>query len=169
MKPTTLQEDFLKMLNENQGIIRKVCHIYGRTDAGKEDLYQEMVIQLWKSFGSFRGESKLSTWMYRIALNTAISDLRKQNRRVTLSFPEFIPREDADETDKTKDEQLKQLYAAIERLSDVEKAIVMLYLDDKSYEEMEEILGISNGNLRVKMNRIKDKLRTFTKEEAYGT
>ncbi len=169
MKPTTAQDEFLKLLNANQGIMRKVCHLYGRTEAGKEDLYQEMVIQLWRAYGSFRGESKLSTWMYRIALNTAISDLRKQSRRVDLQFPEFIPREDADVRDQAKEEQLQQLYAAIQKLSEVEKAIVMLYLEDKSYEEMEEILGINNGNLRVKMNRIKEKLRTITKEEAYGT
>jgi RNA polymerase sigma-70 factor, ECF subfamily len=80
LKPTTAQNEFLTMLNENQGIVRKVCHLYGRDEAGREDLYQEIVIQLWKAYGSFRGESKLSTWMYRIALNTAISDLRKQNR-----------------------------------------------------------------------------------------
>jgi RNA polymerase sigma-70 factor (ECF subfamily) len=169
LKPTTAQKEFLQIVNENQGIIRKVCHLYGRDEAGKEDLYQEIIIQLWKAFGSFRGESKFSTWMYRIALNTAISDLRKQNRRVDLQFPEFIPREEADLKDDAKEEQLKQLYASIQKLSEVEKAIVMLYLEDKSYEEMEEILGINNGNLRVKMNRIKDKLRTMTKEEAYGT
>lgn len=158
------------MLNENQGIVHKVCHLYGRNPADKDDLYQEIVIQLWKSFSSFRGESKFSTWMYRIALNTAISDIRKQNRSVELSFPELLPREEADTADTAKEEQLKQLYAAIQKLSEVEKAIVMLYLEDKSYDEMEEILGISNGNLRVKMNRIKDKLRTMTKEEeAYGT
>ncbi len=169
MKPTNVQNEFLEIVNRNQGIIRKVCHLYCRDEAGKDDLYQEIVIQLWKAYGSFRGESKFSTWMYRIALNTAISDLRKQNRRVDLQFPEFIPREEADVKDDAKEEQLKQLYAAIQQLSEVEKAIVMLYLEDKSYEEMEEILGISNGNLRVKMNRIKDKLRTLTKEEAYGT
>jgi RNA polymerase sigma-70 factor, ECF subfamily len=169
VKPTTTQDEFLTVLNQNQGIIRKVCHLYGRDAAGKDDLYQEIVIQLWKSYSSFRGESKFSTWMYRIALNTAISDLRKQSRRVDLKFPEFIPREEADEKDNAKEEQLQQLYAAIQKLSEVEKAVVMLYLEDKSYEEMEEILGISNGNLRVKMNRIKDKLRAITKEEAYGT
>jgi len=169
LKPTAVQDEFLSILNENRGIIRKVCHLYGRDEAGKEDLYQEIVIQLWKSYSSFRGESKFSTWMYRIALNTAISDLRKQTRRVQLQFPEFVPRDLADENDKIKEEQLKQMYAAIQQLSEVEKAVVMLYLEDKTYEEMEEVLGISNGNLRVKMNRIKDKLRTITKEEAYGT
>ncbi len=166
---TPTEQDFLQLLNQNQGIIRKVCHLYGRNDADKEDLYQEVVIQLWRSFGSFRGEAKFSTWMYRIALNTAISNLRKQSRKVALSFPEFIPKEEADtEEEKIKEEKLKDMYAAISRLTEVEKAIVMLYLDDKSYEEMEEILGISNGTLRVKMNRIKDKLRTLTKAEQYG-
>lgn len=166
----TAEQEFLQLVNQNQGIIRKVCHLYGRNDADKDDLYQEIVIQLWKSFGSFRGEAKFSTWMYRIALNTAISNLRKQSRKVALSFPEFIPVELADtDEEKIKEEKLKEMYAAISRLTEVEKAIVMLYLEDKSYDEMEEILGISSGTLRVKMNRIKDKLRTLTKAQAYGT
>jgi RNA polymerase sigma-70 factor (ECF subfamily) len=166
----TAEQDFLQLVNQNQGIIRKVCHLYGRNDADKDDLYQEIIIQLWKSFGSFRGEAKFSTWMYRIALNTAISNLRKQARKVVLSFPEFIPLEQADsEEEKLKEEKLKEMYAAISRLTEVEKAIVMLYLEDKSYDEMEEILGISSGTLRVKMNRVKEKLRSLTKAQAYGT
>lgn len=166
---TNSEQDFLLLLQQHQGIIRKVCHLYGHSDVDRDDLYQEIVIQLWKAFGSFRGESKISTWMYRIALNTAISNLRKQTRKVSLSFPEFIPKEEADsEEEKLKEERLNEMYAAISRLTEVEKAIVMLYLEDKSYEEMEEILGISNGTLRVKMNRIKDKLRTLTKAEQYG-
>ena len=166
----TAEQEFLLLVNQNQGIIRKVCHLYGRNDADKEDLYQEIVIQLWKSFSSFRGEAKFSTWMYRIALNTAISNLRKQSRKVELSFPEFIPKEIADtEEEKIKEEKLKEMYAAISRLTEVEKAIVMLYLEDKTYDEMEEILGISSGTLRVKMNRIKDKLRTLTKVKEYGS
>ena len=169
MHPTSVQIQFLQMLNENQRLIRKVCHLYGRDENGKDDLYQEIVIQLWKSYGSFRGKSKFSTWIYRIALNTAISDLRKKKRSIDLSFPEFIPKDDSATDDLTKEEHLKQLYTAIAKLSELEKAIVMLYLDEKSYDEMEEILGINNGNLRVKMNRIKDKLKTITKEEAYGT
>ena len=164
------EQEFLQLINQNQGIVRKVCHLYGRNDTDKEDLYQEIVIQLWKAFSSFRGEAKFSTWMYRIALNTAISNLRKQTKKVALSFPEFIPHENADTNDeKIKEEKLSEMYAAISRLTEVEKAIVMLYLEDKSYEEMEEILGISNGTLRVKMNRIKDKLRSLTKEVQYGT
>jgi RNA polymerase sigma-70 factor (ECF subfamily) len=164
------EQAFLTMVNENQGIIHKICQVYTNNPADKEDLFQEIVIQLWKSYGTFRGEAKFSTWMYRIALNTAISDIRKKERKVKIIFPEVEPKELADDnTDKGKEEQMKLLFKAIAQLSELEKAIVMLYLEEKSYEEMEEILGISNGNLRVKMNRIKDKLRTITKEEAYGT
>lgn len=167
---TNAEQEFLQLINQNQGIVRKVCHLYGHNDTDKEDLYQEIVIQLWKAFSSFRGEAKFSTWMYRIALNTAISNLRKQIKKVALSFPEFIPHEHADTNEeKIKEEKLTEMYAAIRRLTEVEKAIVMLYLEDKSYEEMEEILGISNGTLRVKMNRIKDKLRSLTKAVQYGT
>ena len=165
----TTEQDFLQLVQQHQGIIRKVCHLYGRNDADKDDLYQEIVIQLWRAFGTYRGDAKISTWMYRIALNTAISNLRKQSRKVALSFPEFVPKEEADTNEeKIKEENLRRMYAAISRLSEVEKALVMLYLEDKSYEEMEEIMGISNGALRVKMNRIKDKLRTLTKAEQYG-
>jgi RNA polymerase sigma-70 factor (ECF subfamily) len=164
------EQEFLQLINQNQGIVRKVCHLYGRNENDKDDLYQEIIIQLWKAFSSFRGEAKFSTWMYRISLNTAISNLRKQTKKVVLSFPEFIPHENADSNEeKIKEEKLTEMYAAISRLTEVEKAIVMLYLEDKSYEEMEEILGISNGTLRVKMNRIKEKLRSITKAVQYGT
>jgi RNA polymerase sigma-70 factor, ECF subfamily len=164
------EQEFLQMITQNQGIIRKVCHLYGRNDSDKEDLYQEIVIQLWRSFGSFRGEAKISTWMYRIALNTAITARRKEAKKVELQFPEFIPKEEADsDEEKLKEERLKDMYNAISKLTEVEKAIVMLYLEDKSYEEMEEILGISSGTLRVKMNRIKEKLRSLTKSAQYGT
>ena len=143
--------------------------MYGATEHDRQDLFQEIVIQLWRAYPTFRGEAKFSTWLYRIALNTAISDLRKQRRHITPVDPELLPAELQDIQYSTdKEEQVQQLYAAINRLTEVEKALTMLYLEDKSYLEMEEILGISQNNLRVKMNRIKDKLRKITKEAAYG-
>ncbi len=164
------EQDFLQTITQNQGIIRKVCHLYGRNEGDKDDLYQEIVIQLWKSYSSFRGEAKMSTWMYRIALNTAITARRKEAKKIELSFPEYIPKDEVEsEDEKLKEERLREMYNAISKLTEVEKAIVMLYLEDKSYEEMEEILGISNGTLRVKMNRIKEKLRSLTKSAQYGT
>lgn len=164
------QEEFIVHINNCSGIIYKICNVYAFSSADKEDLFQEIVVQLWKAFPKFRGDSKFSTWLYRVALNTAISDLRKQKRKVDLSFPEFIPRDSADIKDENeKEEKLKFLYVAIAQLNEIDRAVVMLYLDDTSYEEMESILGISQGTLRVKMNRIKEKLRHLTKTELYGT
>jgi RNA polymerase sigma-70 factor (ECF subfamily) len=108
--------------------------------------------------------------MYRVALNTAISDYRKQQRKIATADFDLFTKEIAEQTEyKDKEEKLKSLYSAINHLAEIEKAIVMLYLDEKSYEEMEDILGINQNNLRVKMNRIKEKLRQLTKTEAYGT
>lgn len=164
------QEEFIKHINDCTGIIYKICNLYTSSATDKEDLFQEIVIQLWKAYPKFRGDSKFSTWLYRVALNTAISDLRKQKRTVDLSFPEFIPMDLADKNaESDKEEKLKQLYAAIALLNEIDRAVVMLYLDDTSYDEMESILGINQGTLRVKMNRIKEKLRQLTKIEVYGT
>ncbi len=158
-------------MQEHQALLHKVCNLYCFSLQDKQDLFQEIIIQVWKSYPGFRGEAKFSTWLYRIALNTAISDLRKQKKRVTgrdtSSFPAGL---EEGSYDQEQEEQLQQLYAAIGQLTEVEKALVMLYLEDKSYDEMEEILGINQNNLRVKMNRIKEKLRKLTKEEdEYGT
>jgi RNA polymerase sigma-70 factor (ECF subfamily) len=164
-----LQLAFIRLVNENRGMLYKVCRMYGATEPDRQDLFQEIVIQLWRSYPSFRGAARFSTWLYRIALNTAISDLRKQRRHITPVDPDLLPSQLQDiQYSNEKEEQLQQLYAAINRLTEVEKALTMLYLEDKSYQEMEEILGIPQNNLRVKMNRIKDKLRKMTKEAAYG-
>ena len=144
--------------------------MYCFTEHDRQDLFQEIVVQLWKSYPGFRGEARFGTWLYRIALNTAISGLRKQRRHTVPTDPGHLPVELQDiQYSAEKEEQLQQLYTAINRLTEVEKALTMLYLEDKSYQEMEEILGISQNNLRVKMNRIKEKLRKITKEAAYGT
>jgi len=151
-------------------MLYKVCRLYCFSEYDRQDLFQEIIVQLWKSYPKFRGESKFSTWLYRIALNTAISDLRKQRRRITPLDPDHLPAQLQDmQYPRQQEEQVQQLYAAINQLTEVEKALVMLYLEDKSYDEMEEILGINQNNLRVKMNRIKEKLRQLTKETAYGT
>ena len=163
------QADFVQLIRDNNGLILKVCNLYAAAVPDRQDLYQEIVVQLWRAIPKFRNESKLTTWMYRVALNTAISDYRKQQRAITTTELNFLTKEIADQDEYTdKEEKLKSLYSAISNLSEIEKAIVMLYLDDKPYEEMEDILGINQNNLRVKMNRIKEKLRQLTKSEAYG-
>jgi RNA polymerase sigma-70 factor, ECF subfamily len=153
---------FEKKIRENQTLIHKVCRIYAYSDADRQDLFQEIVIHLWKAYPKFQGLSQFSTWLYRVAINTAITGLRKQKDFITSYEPNALPSHFADEGGR-EEEQWQQLTLAINKLNEIEKAIVMLYMEEKSYEEMEDILGISQGNLRVKMSRIKDKLRQLTK------
>ena len=170
MQEATHQPAFIDLVHEHQALLHKVCNFYCSSLQDRQDLFQEIVIQLWRSYPRFRGEAKFSTWLYRIALNTAISDLRRQSRKPRPMELQNIPAEFQDiQYEKEKELRLQQLYAAIAQLSDVEKALVMLYLEDKSYDEMEEILGINQNNLRVKMNRIKEKLRNLTKQTEHGT
>ena len=162
MQKQETEKQFEKHISENELLIHKVCRIYAYTAANREDLFQEIVIQLWKAYPKFRGESKFTTWLYKVALNTAISGLRKEKDFIESREPSQLP-ETSIEENPGHEEELLQLHKAIEQLSQVEKAIVMLYMEDRSYEEMEEILGVNQGNLRVKMNRIKEKLRQLTK------
>ena len=150
-------------------MLYKVCRLYCFSVADRQDLFQEIVLQLWRSYPGFRGEARISTWLYRIALNTAISGLRKKRGLVTTVEPDRLPTELQEfQYPAEMEEQVQQLYAAIDKLTEVEKALTMLYLDDKSYNEMEQILGISQNNLRVKMNRIREKLRKITQADVYG-
>jgi RNA polymerase sigma-70 factor, ECF subfamily len=164
------QTEFVQLIRDNNGLILKVCNLYAANVQDRQDLYQEIVIQLWRAIPKFRRESKLTTWMYRVALNTAISDYRKQKRALSTAELDLFTKDIEDQHEQSdKEEKLKSLYAAINHLSEIEKAIVMFYLEDKPYDEMEDILGINQNNLRVKMNRIKEKLRQLTKAEVYGT
>jgi len=158
------EKEFERRVKEHELLLFKVCRIYAYTGADRQDLFQEIVIQLWKAYPRFKGESRFSTWLYRVAINTAISGFRKKKIFIKNYEPATMP-EPAGEHDDWQDEEekLQQLYNAIEQLNPVEKAIVMLYMEDRSYEEMQQIIGLSQGNLRVKMNRIKEKLRQLTK------
>lgn len=170
MENTGLQKRFEQEIREHELLIYKICRIYAQADADSKDLFQEIVIQLWKAYPNFNGQSKFSTWLYRVSINTAITGLRKRKDFITSYEPSSLDTNTGEEKyDESEEERLQQLYSAIEQLSQVEKAIVMLYMEDRPYEEMEEILGISTGNLRVKMNRIKEKLRKLTKTVDYGT
>ena len=166
MKKTDLELEFEAKLKEYKLLIYKVCRMYKSDPNDIQDLYQDIIIQLWKSYPKFRGEAKFSTWLYRIAINTALSGFFKKKRVIQTSEVELHNIEMPYEEDVgLKEEQHQQLYTAIQQLNDVEKSIVILYLEDKSYDIMEEILGISNATLRVKMNRIKEKLRNLTNNQ----
>lgn len=159
------EKAFESLIREYEALLYKVCRIYAANEPDRDDLFQEIVIQLWKSYQGFKGESKLSTWIYRVAINTAITNYRKQKNFIESVEPERLPTHISESKDhEQQEERLGILYAAIEKLNQIEKAIVMLYLEDKSYEEMEEILGVSQGTLRVKMSRIKEKIRQITQK-----
>jgi len=155
-----IEQSFVKQLKENQNIIHKICRLYTNGQDAHNDLFQEITIQLWKAFPKFRGDSKFSTWAYRVALNTAITLYRKSTRSVvTITYEghyHFINHEDYN---FEEEEQIKLMYKAVQQLNDIEKALVFLYLEEKDYTEISETLGISEVNARVKMNRIKGKLK----------
>ncbi|QWX84682.1 sigma-70 family RNA polymerase sigma factor [Cellulophaga sp. HaHaR_3_176] len=157
-----LEHAFVTELENNQNIVHKVCTLYTNNKDAHNDLFQEITIQLWKAYPKFRGDAKFSTWMYRVALNTAITLYRKSKKSIsTLDYESVIFKIKADEYDETEEQQLKLMYKAVKQLNDIDKALVFLYLEDKNYTEISETLGISEVNARVKMNRIKNKLKTI--------
>lgn len=158
-----VEQEFVTLIQEHERVIYKVCYLYTTPHATLNDLYQEVVINLWKAYPKFRNECKISTWIYRIALNTCISFIRKEK-----NIPEIVTLSQiADRIEETDETQvmLKRLYSMINRLGQLEKSIVLLYLEDKSYEEIAEITGLTLTNVATKLSRIKDKLRKMNKEE----
>jgi RNA polymerase sigma-70 factor, ECF subfamily len=150
-----MENKFTELLYENQGIVHKICNLYFNNRLEKEDYKQELIIQLWKAFPSFRNQSKFSTWMYRVCLNAAIDIIRKEKIQ-----PKFVKLESSEihnlfETRDESSSKHERLYRIINTLSDVDKAIISLYLDEFSYKEIAEIIGISEVNTGVKINRIK--------------
>jgi RNA polymerase sigma-70 factor (ECF subfamily) len=157
-----IEHKFIVEFEQNQNIIHKVCRIYTSNQDAHNDLFQEIAIQLWKAYPKFRGESKLSTWMYRIGLNTAITLYRKSKRSiVTQDFDSVLYRIESTSYDDTEEEQLKLMYKAIQQLNDIDKALIFLYLEDVNYKEIAETMGITEVNARVRMNRIKTRLKTI--------
>lgn len=157
-----LEQQFVNLLNKHQNIVHKICRMYADNDAQHKDLFQDITVQLWKAYPKFRGDSKFSTWMYRVALNTAITLYRKQKRKIkTQDIDKVSFKIEAHVYDDTTERNLKLMYAAVKELNDIDKALVFLYLEDKNYTEISETLGISEVNARVKMNRVKKKLRTI--------
>ena len=155
-----MEKEFIQLIQKNQGIVHKVCNIYCDEQEDRNDLFQEIVAQLWKSFPSFQNRSKFSTWMYRVALNTAITSFKKTKRRPDkhrLTYDNFQIKDDNYDTET--EENIKQLHRAVAQLTGIEKSIVLLYFEEKKYDEIAEITGITQNYVRVKMNRIKKKLR----------
>lgn len=155
-----LESSFVKQIKQHQNIIHKICRLYTSDEDAHNDLFQEITIQLWKAYPNFRGDSKFTTWAYRVGLNTAITLYRKKKRSIETSpFDNHLFKITSEEYNSEEEEQLKLMYKAIEELNDIDKALIFLYLEDKDYTEIAETLGISEVNARVKMNRIKGKLK----------
>lgn len=148
---------FLTTMQEHQGIIHKVCRLYRDGPEDREDLFQEITYQLWKAYPNFKGTAKVSTWMYRIALNTAIASFRK--KRPEVAYHPVLP--DIAEEEQSEELAIRQerLFNALKQLDDSEKAIITLYLEELSYKQIAEIIGISENNLGVKLSRIKNKIQ----------
>ncbi len=157
-----MEKEFVKIISENQGIIHKVCSVYCDSEEDRRDLFQEILTQLWKSYATFRNESKFSTWMYRVAINTAITSFKKIKRQPEQKslVPELMQIA-GEEYNPEIEEQILLLHRAIAQLSGIEKSIILLFLENRDYEEIAEITGITRNYVRVKMNRIKHKLKKY--------
>ena len=164
VKQQQLEREFVSIIREDERVIYKVCYMYTTPNASLNDLYQEVVLNVWRSFTKFRKECKISTWIYRIALNTCISFIRKEK-----NIPEFVTLNPevntlVDENDPMH-EMLRQLYRLINQLGQLDKSIILLYLEEKSYDEIAEITGLTVTNVATKLSRIKDKLKKMKQKE----
>lgn len=154
-------DNFLNVIESNKGIIYKVANSYCRNNEDRKDLVQEIILQLWKSYDNYNETFKYSTWMYRISLNVAISFYRKENTRKRISYSlttdifDFTDSEIVEE----KETNLGLLKQIISNLNDLEKALMLVYLEEKNYKEISEIIGITETNVATKISRIKRKLK----------
>ena len=153
------EKEFSQLIKDNQGLIIKVSRLYTNSVEDEQDLFQEIVLQLWRSYDTFKGQSKISTWMYRVALNTAITLFRKKTKSPQTDELQDFHYKDFVEDDEEKQQQISTLYKVIKMLPNVERAIVTMYLDDLPYKDIAENLGITEVNARVKMNRLKKTLK----------
>ena len=157
---TSVQQEFLHKIEKHKGIIFKISKMYMDHNDDREDLFQEITYQVWKAYSGFRGESEFSTWLYRIALNTAIVFLKSEKKRSFINNEDFTEYKIIeDDYDVEKEEKLSAMYKAINQLNPIDKAFIFYYLEDFSGKEIADQMGISEGNVRVKMNRAKSKLK----------
>jgi RNA polymerase sigma-70 factor (ECF subfamily) len=163
------EKKFIDLINKHQGLIHKICFMYEQDQDARNDLFQEVVLQLWKSFPTFRGEAKITTWMYRIALNTAISGYRKQTRHIkTEDLNEMHFNISEQYSGEEREEDFRKLQTAIRQLSEVERAMIMMALEEIPYEEIAETIGITQNNVRVRMNRIREKLKKMMTQQTWS-
>lgn len=159
---------FLKLINRHKGIVYKASRIYADSVEDQEDLQQEILIQLWKSYQNFKGNSEFSTWMYRVAINTAITYLKKEKQRSGnhTEVPHHFEVQQED-YNPAKDRQLEIFYSAVQELNPLEKAVIFYFMEGMSHKEIGNNLGLSEGNARVKLSRTKEKIQQIIKKSGY--
>jgi len=167
MKNEQQQQELIDLIYEHQGILHRICSIYCGSREDREDCYQDMILQLWRSFPSFRGGSQFSTWMYRVALNTALLHRRRASRRRDAATSWRQIPDSASSPAAGDDEDVTLLYDCIRKLPELDRAIVMLYLEQQTYEEIASILGLSRSNVSVRIVRIKKKLHELLVSKGY--
>ena len=154
------EELFTRTIKENEGVIFKISTIYTDYKEDQEDLYQEIVYQLWKAFDSFRNQSKISTWIYRVAMNTAITFLKKGKKSGYRASIDKVVLQHVEHYDTEFEERLKLMYSHIKMLNPIEKGLILLLLEGKKYEEIASITGFSPTNVGTRISRIKKKLKS---------
>lgn len=161
METTADRNDFLRMIQENKGIIIKICTSYCKTNNDREDLAQEIIYHLWKSGKSFNQDYKFSTWMYRVALNVAISFYRREKKAIPLlPISELhINIEEAPCDNEETEKNIQLLQRLIAEMKELDKALLLLWFESKSYADISEILGITETNVATRLSRIKDRLK----------
>jgi RNA polymerase sigma-70 factor, ECF subfamily len=153
-----MEKEFTELLHQNQGIVHKICNLYFYSRLEKQDYMQELVIQLWKAYPSFNNQSKFSTWMYRVCLNAAIDIIRKEKSQLKFERIDDVKANKMQDIINEVDDKQEKLFFAINSLTEIDKAIITLYLDEFSYQEIADIVGISESYTGVKINRIKSEI-----------
>lgn len=161
------EQEFLQKIEQHKGVIYKVSRMYMDEPDDQEDLFQEIVLQLWKSYDKFKGDSQFSTWMYRVAINTAMVFLKKEKSRRQHYSDTKDPELAAEEYNPDKESQLDYFYRAVQELNVVEKALIFFFLQGQTHKEIAANLGLTEVNARVKLNRTKDKLQQIIKDKGY--
>lgn len=163
MNTKELEKEFTQMIIDHRQIIFKVCYIYTTDNYTIEELSQECLLNLWRAYPRFRNDSKPSTWIYRVAMNTCISYMRRSSSRPqTIALPFDLQSELA--TDGDRGYYLREIYAMINRLGKLERALILLWLEDRNYSEIADILGISKANVAVMLHRTKEKLKKMSNQ-----
>lgn len=157
--PPTTEREFAALINEHSRIINKISYFYATDKVPFDDMRQEIYLNIWLGLKEFRGGSKLSTWIYRVAVNSALMAVRSSKSRIETVSLNFVLQDFSSELDDVQKETLQALHAFISRLEDIEKAVILLWLDDYSYDEIAETLGLNRNTVGTKIHRIKRMLQ----------